>query len=140
MFPAAFTPMCSPTYVERMGPLDTPADLLHLLRLNSDDVWWRSWFAQMGVDVDVDFDRRSIHVDSQVIEGMAAMAGEGVAMLTPSFWRTEVATGRLVQLFPHVGADSNFWLVYPEHRHNAPKVRAFREWLLAEIAATAGSD
>jgi LysR family glycine cleavage system transcriptional activator len=26
-----------------------------------------------------------------------------------------------------------YWLVYPDHRRNLPKVRRFREWLLAEI-------
>jgi len=135
MFPAAFTPMCSPTYLERVGPFSHPSDMLDLLRLNSDDVWWRAWFARVGVEVGADFDRKSIHVDSQVIEGMAAMAGEGVAMLTPLFWQRELESGRLVQPFELVCADSSFWLVYPEHKHSAPKVRAFREWLLAEIAA-----
>ncbi len=88
----------------------------------------------MGVEVGADFDRKSIHVDSQVIEGMAAMAGEGVAMLTPLFWRNELENGRLVQPFERVCADSSFWLVYLEHKHGAPKVRAFREWLIDEIA------
>jgi len=28
----------------------------------------------------------------------------------------------------------SYWLVYPEHRRNTPKVRRFRDWLLNEIA------
>lgn len=135
MFPADFTPMCSPAYVERVGPFDEPGQLLNVLRLNSDDVWWRSWFDQVGVEVPEDFTRYSLHVDSQVIEGMAAIAGEGLAMLTPRFWPFELATGRLVQLFPHVGTGGSFWLVCPEHRYTSAKVKAFREWLMAEIAA-----
>ncbi|ATE64953.1 LysR substrate-binding domain-containing protein [Rhizorhabdus dicambivorans] len=137
LFPAEFTPMCSPAYLERMGPFTDPAQLLDTLRMNSDDIWWRAWFSQVGTAIPDDFTRRSIHVDSQVIEGMAAMAGEGLAMLTPRFWPFELATGRLVQLFPHVGRGGSFWLVYPEHRHNAAKVKAFREWLMGEVAATA---
>jgi LysR family glycine cleavage system transcriptional activator len=27
-----------------------------------------------------------------------------------------------------------YWLVYPDHRRNLPKVRRFRDWLLAEIS------
>lgn len=135
MFPADFTAMCSPTYHERMGPFETPAQLLSVLRLNSDDIWWRTWFGQVGVAIPEDFARFSLHVDSQVIEGMAAIAGEGVAMLTPRFWPFELATGRLVQLFPHIGHSGSFWLVCPEHRYNSGKVKAFREWLVAEIAA-----
>ena len=135
MFPAEFTPMCSPAYIERMGPFDEPARLLDVLRLNSDDVWWRAWFSQVGVSITEDFTRNSLHVDSQIIEGMTAMGGEGVAMLTPRFWPFELATGRLVQPFAHVGGGGAFWLVCPEHRYHAAKVKAFREWLMAEIAA-----
>jgi LysR family glycine cleavage system transcriptional activator len=135
MFPADFTPMCSPAFIERMGPFTDPRQLLGILRMNSDDVWWRSWFTQMGVEIPDDLDRYSIHVDSQVIEGMAALAGEGIAMLTPRFWPFELATGRLVQIFPHVGGGSSFWLVYPEHKHGSSKVKSFREWLMAEVKA-----
>ncbi|MBD3761087.1 LysR substrate-binding domain-containing protein [Rhizorhabdus sp.] len=135
MFPAEFTPMCSPSYLERVGPFTDPAQLLGTLRMNSDDIWWRAWFGQVGVGIPDDFARTSIHVDSQVIEGMAALSGDGLAMLTPRFWPFELATGRLVQIFPHVGRGGSFWLVYPEHRHNAAKVKAFREWIMAEVEA-----
>lgn len=135
LFPAEFTPMCSPAYLARVGPFDRPEQLLSVLRLNSDDIWWRAWFSQVGVPIPDDFARFSLHVDSQVIEGMAATAGEGVAMLTPRFWPFELATGRLVQIFPHVGRSGSFWMAYPEHKHGSPKVKAFREWLMAEAAA-----
>jgi hypothetical protein len=43
--------------------------------------------------------------------------------------------GRLVCPFPdEVDSGSGYWLVYPDHRRNLPKVRRFREWLLAEIS------
>ncbi len=135
LFPAEFTPMCSPDYLARVGPLTDPAALLDIFRVNSDDRWWRAWFAQVGVIVDKDFDRRSLHVDSQVIEGLTAIAGTGMAILSPAFWPFELATGRLVQPFDHVARDGAFYLVYPEHSHSVPKVKAFREWLLGEIAA-----
>jgi LysR family glycine cleavage system transcriptional activator len=61
-----------------------------------------------------------------------------VALLTPLFWRAELASGRLVQLFPLVACDPRaHWLVYPEHKRNRAKIRAFRDWLLREIAAEA---
>jgi LysR family glycine cleavage system transcriptional activator len=28
----------------------------------------------------------------------------------------------------------DYWLVYPKERRNVPKIRAFREWLLREVA------
>lgn len=57
-------------------------------------------------------------------------------MLTPLFWRGELASGRMVQLFPLVSFEGpGYWLVYPEHRRNQAKIRAFREWLLADVEA-----
>ncbi len=70
----------------------------------------------------------------QSLAGSAALAGHGVAMLTPAFFADELASGRLVQPFPLVRRPgSHYWLVYPEARRRSPKIRAFRDWLLAAI-------
>ena len=61
-------------------------------------------------------------------------AGSGIALMTPMFWRMELATGRLVQPFPHIMlTDRSHWLVYPEGRRAQPKIAAFREWLLKQV-------
>ena len=74
---------------------------------------------------------------SQAYEANAAMAGNGVAILTKAFFRAELAEGRLVQPFELTCDDGHgYYLAYPEARRNAPKIRAFREWLLPEIART----
>ena len=66
------------------------------------------------------------------------MAGHGVSMLSPLMWQNELASGRLVRLFDlHVNEGPSYWLVYPEHRRNIAKIRAFRDWLLGEVAAQA---
>ena len=72
------------------------------------------------------------------MEANAAFAGAGVAMMTPMFWRTELAEGRLVRPFDHLHVtDLAFYLCYPEGRRNQPKIAAFRDWLLAEARAAA---
>jgi LysR family glycine cleavage system transcriptional activator len=67
--------------------------------------------------------------------GLAALAGQGIALLTPAFFATELKSGRLVRVSNIVHRDEqNYWLVYPEERAKSPKIRAFRDWLLAEVA------
>ena len=64
------------------------------------------------------------------------MAGAGIALMTPMFWRRELAAGRLVQPFEHIYyAPGSYWLVYPEGRRVQPKIADFRRWLLAEADA-----
>ena len=61
-------------------------------------------------------------------------AGQGVAMLTPFFWRTDLAEGRLVRPFAQVSTRGyGYWLVCAEYRRAIPKIKRFREWLLAEV-------
>ncbi|TIX45317.1 MAG: LysR family transcriptional regulator, partial [Mesorhizobium sp.] len=55
--------------------------------------------------------------------------------VTKALFKTELADGRLIQPFDLVGDDGHaYWLVYPTARRNVPKIRAFRDWILSEIA------
>jgi LysR family glycine cleavage system transcriptional activator len=138
LFCLATTPLCSPEFRDRHG-LDRPADLLRAPRLNAHDWWWKEWFEAAGVALEDETPRQGIRLDSQALEGNAALAGHGVGLLTPLYWRGEIAAGRLVQPFDLVVVSGPaLWLVYPEHKKGRAKIRAFRDWLLAEIAAEAG--
>ena len=129
--------MCSPGVLEA-HPLASPEDILKVPRISAGDSWWKRWLDCAGV-AESDPPRGSgIWLDSQAIEGNAAMAGHGLAMLSPIFWRQELAAGRLVQPFPIVSLDGfSYWLVYPEHKRAQPKIRAFRDWLLRQVALQA---
>jgi LysR family glycine cleavage system transcriptional activator len=129
-----FTPMCSPAFLESHGGKLEPADLLRLPLVSPQDVWWSYWLEEAGVNVPDGAIRPGLRMDSQAHEGNAALAGQGMAMLTPFFWRVDLAQGRLVRPFEQVSSRGyGYWLVYPEHRRNVPKIKRFREWLLAEV-------
>ena len=136
------TQMCSPECRDQLG-IREPVDLLRVTQLSPHDDWWDRWFERAGISP-IDRSsrgRRGIRLDGQVFDGNAAIAHQGVAMLSPAMWRPDIAAGRLVQLFPLIHFDPfNYWLVYPEHKRNAPKVKAFREWLLKTLAEQAESD
>jgi LysR family glycine cleavage system transcriptional activator len=134
LMPTEFTPLCSPSLLARFGRLATPADLLRLPLLSWSDDWWRDWFAQAGIPDPQPLALAGIELQSQQMLGSAALAGQGVAILTPAFFAAELAAGRLVQPFDLVArGDSSNWLVYPQERQNVPKIRAFRDWILKEV-------
>lgn len=134
LFPIDFTPMCSPGFLARHGGAIRAEDLLTLPIISPHDPWWPHWLKEAGVEVDEDVIRPGVRLDSQAHEGHAAMAGQGVAMLTPFLWRNDLAERRLVRLSDLASTRGyGYWLVYPEERRAVPKIRRFREWLLHEI-------
>jgi LysR family glycine cleavage system transcriptional activator len=134
-----FAPLASPGFLAA-HPLGAPADLLRHPRMSPGDRWWGEWLAAEGVAVERT-PAGGVRLDSQVMEGNAALAGQGLAMLNPTLWRAQLEAGLLVAPFARVRFDPvSYWLVYPGHRRNAAKVRAFRDWLLAEMAREAEGD
>ena len=141
LLPVDFTPMCSPAFRARHGGRLEPGDLLRLPLISPHDPWWPWWLREAGVDVPDGPIRPGIRMDSQANEGNAAIAGQGVAMLTPFFWRKDLASGRLVRPFARVSTRGYaYWFVAPEHRRNTPKIKRFREWLIAEVRRDLAAD
>jgi len=135
LFRMYFTPICTPDFI-RAHDLARPEQLLDIPRLSPRDDWWADWLADMGVAAPGAGPDPGLVLDNQVMEANAAFAGAGVAMMTPMFWREELAAGRLVQPFPHIHiTQRSHWLVYPEGRRNQPKIAAFRDWILGEVEA-----
>ena len=135
LFRLNFSPICSAEFA-RAHRLERPEQLLDVPRLSPADDWWRDWLADAGVAAGGKGADPGLVLDNQVMEANAAFAGAGVAMMTPMFWRGELASGRLVQPFPRIHVtDRSHWLVYPEGRRNQPKIAAFRDWILAEAEA-----
>lgn len=130
-----FTPMVSPALLERVGrPLREPADLLHYPLVDSGDPWWPLWFASVGLRRPEEAQPNRSKLSSQDLEGIAAMAGHGIAMLTPFFFQDQVASGQLIQPFGHLYPIRRaYYLVYPQARRNMSKIRLFRDWLLSHF-------
>ena len=134
LFQLHSTPVCTPEFRDRHG-LAEPADVLRVPRLSTGDEWWAHWLAAAGLAEPEGGRPGGIRLDSQIAEGHAALAGHGLAMLTPLFWKYDLEAGRLVQPFDIVSTEGlALWLVYPEHKRGRAKIRAFRDWLLREVA------
>jgi LysR family glycine cleavage system transcriptional activator len=127
---AEFTPMLSPKVLEQYR-VDKPADLLGVPHISPDDPWFGLWLKSQGV-TGFDLPPQPItRLGSQHLEAVATMAGRGIGMLTPAFYREELAAGRLVQPFEATAWDGDlYFLAYAESRRNMPKIKAFRDWIL----------
>ena len=140
IFPVDFTPMLTPDLARSIGGVHEPADLLKLRIIDPGDPWWRQWFEAAGVEVDLS-NRPASRLGAQSFEAHAAIAGQGVAILTPEFYPDEVTSGRLYAPFDLRCSDGHhYWLVYPHGRRNTPKVRMFRDWILEELRGAVGGN
>ncbi|MET0308025.1 MAG: LysR substrate-binding domain-containing protein [Sphingomonas sp.] len=136
------TPLANPAFLAHHPPVGTPADLLALPRLSPQDEWWELWFRAALGDTPEGAGEPGVHFDSQVLDGNAAIAGHGVAILSPPMWLSAIQARLLVPVLPQVATTyrNSFWLMYPESKRNLAKTRAFRDWLLPEIRASLGDD
>lgn len=129
-----FTPMLSPALAASIGGIRKPEDLLKLRIIDPGDPWWEAWFQSAGVSDPDLAGRPRTRLGAQSFEASAAIAGQGVAILTPQFYVDELAAGRLYQPFDLLCSDgTDYWLAYPENRRNVPKIRTFRSWILDEL-------
>ncbi|HEV2159339.1 transcriptional regulator GcvA [Bradyrhizobium sp.] len=127
-------PVCSPSLLRGDKPLRQPEDLrgyplLHTSNANSDD--WRLWLTAAGLPSDI-ARQPGITFDMIFMTIQAAIDGIGVAMGRTSYVQDDIAKGRLVVPFKiALPADAGFYLVAPEGRREAPKLAAFRQWMIA---------
>lgn len=137
LFGMRATPVCSPELLKQAPALKSPADLRHQTLLHIE--WkeaegsWRTWLMAAGVsDVDPFKGPRFTKEEMAV---RAALDGEGIALIGDRMAADHLSSGRLVRPF---GADLTTQLVFayfllsPPHRADDPKIRCFRDWLLAE--------
>lgn len=128
-----FSPMLSSQLMAE-ADIREPADLLRLPLLDALNPDWACWMLAAGVDYPATVPIPGIALGSQINEGRAAAASQGVALLTPRFFKFELATGALVQPFSQVATNGNsYWLIYPDSSRNRPAIRQLRRFLLEEI-------
>jgi LysR family glycine cleavage system transcriptional activator len=133
-------PVCSPRLMQGPHALRTPEDLRHHTLLHVD--WrvmseaapnWRMWLLAAGVhDVDASRGPR-FTLESMAVQ--AAIEGQGVALTSTVLAADDIHAGRLVRPFDiAVGRGQSFayYVVTPQWNAEQPKVKAFREWVIAE--------
>ena len=133
-------PVCSPGLRDGAPGLSRPDDLrrhtlIHITPYRDD---WRIWLTAAGInDIDVE---RGLGFDLALSAIEAAVDGQGVMLGRTALVGHDLAAGRLVAPFDIVlPASAGYYVVTPPETADEPGVRAFRDWLLSEVAATPAS-
>ena len=134
-----FIPVASPDLLSRK-PVNEPADLSGHTLLHRDDspgpaLDWATWLQAAEVDgVDPE---RGIRYSIESMTIQAAVDGHGIALVSNVLVEADIQAGRLVRLFDlglYVGRDVAYYLAYTPSRIRHPRVAAFRDWILKEVA------
>ena len=87
----------------------------------------------MGIPLPDDIRTRRFGQSNMVVQ--AAERGLGVALGRSPLVADALARGTLVRPFDgHVTSQFAYWIVFPVEALALPRVKAFRDWLLAEAA------
>ncbi len=136
LLPLEYYPVCRPDRQRGRGALRRPADLARhtwLDEVHVPDAWSR-WLEAAGVP-GIEPARRLRYDNAQLMLD-AAMAGQGVALATDVLAERYLRERRLVQPFPiRVASAATYHLVMRREDRERPDVRAFRDWIVAEMAA-----
>jgi LysR family glycine cleavage system transcriptional activator len=140
LFDDSVLPVCSPRLIEQ--GLRSAADLPRFPLIHYDiptsmyaPPLWADWFAIAGLQ-GIDATRGlKVNVADHALD--AAVAGAGVSLSFKLIASDDVHAGRLVTPFgPELPLSSGYHFVCPKGHETRPKVRAFRDWLFAEMAET----
>jgi LysR family transcriptional regulator, glycine cleavage system transcriptional activator len=128
LIPIEVTPMLSPGLASRLG-LTSPADLVRAPLLRHDD--WPRWFHEAGVG------RARLHYceteyPTYELDAAAAVAGTGVALLSPVLFGSLIEEKKLIQPFPHVMQGPDWHYLLRKNGDERPAVQRLRAWLQVE--------
>ncbi|MBS7586988.1 LysR family transcriptional regulator [Ancylobacter defluvii] len=135
-----FAPVCSPRIAPK-GPEDLrQATLIHfdwlLAKVHNKTPSWGDWAETVGL-TGLDTTAGLTFTDeNSAIE--AAVAGQGVALLSLPLLGSELRSGVLVQPFGPVIEGLGFDFVFPEGADARPEVATLRDWVLGELCPAAG--
>lgn len=135
LMPIHLAPVCSPAYLEKVGPVEQARDLLDHDLIHADvgdhDLGeeWCDWLSSCGVECPKNIDGLSFHDPALAMQ--AAADGLGLAIGYRELIDHDLNSGKLVIAFDRlVKHQYSYYLVYPPDQDDKP-INAFKSWLLA---------
>ena len=133
-------PLCSPRLLEADPPLRSPSDLprFNLIQIDLPGVvpTWSDWMRLAGIEgIDT---RRGLRLNVADHALDAASEGAGVVLGYKVVASHDLGLGRLVAPFgPEIPVPGrSYFFVCPKGEEKRPAIKAFRDWVFAEIEQT----
>jgi LysR family glycine cleavage system transcriptional activator len=134
MYRSSVFPVCSPSLLSGLKPLNKPADLTchTILQVHPSEKDWGIWLEENdvpGLDLE-----SGVQFDSYDHALNAAADGIGIALAMQPFAARDLRSGVLVEPFDRrIKGSGDWYLVCRSERKQEPKINLFSEWLLTEI-------
>ena len=127
------TPLCTPEIAKRIRK---PKDLFNqvLIRSEVKQVQWHQWFAANGLEPPA---IHGMRFDRSFLAIAMASSGLGVTLESTLLAEGEIKTGRLIAPLAGRSIDIRYvghHLVFPRASRQRHPVRAFAEWIAAELS------
>jgi DNA-binding transcriptional LysR family regulator len=131
------TPLCTPEIAKRIRK---PKDLFNqvLIRSEVKQVQWHQWFAANGLEPPA---IHGMRLDRSFLAIAMASSGLGVTLESTLLAEREIVTGKLIAPLAGRSVDIRYvghHLVFPRSSKQRRPVRAFAEWITAELSRTDG--
>lgn len=137
-------PICSPSLLTGSKPLREPRDIANFPLLSDSDwrpaeyEFWPKWFELAGIG-ELSFKPGMTFTASNLMID-AVIAGLGVGLANTMLAGADLAAGRLAKPFDlSLKLETGYFLVYWPGALKRPRVKAFRDWALEQVAASGSS-
>ena len=140
LFDYALFPVCSPEFLQRIGPDAGLAGLMQqpLVAIYTEVQNWDAWFTSAGTVFEPKVPY--LMVDTLAVALEMALNGEGVALVNGPFVDQDLATGRLVRPSDHVATCPGSWgLICRKNMKDNLRIRTFIEWMTSHVAESKSS-
>ncbi|MFX0544288.1 LysR substrate-binding domain-containing protein [Roseovarius sp. S1116L3] len=128
-----FAPLISPMLANRLGGIETPADVLRadLLHLG-DGTDWRRWLQAAGLP-QAAADRGPVMSDMNLVYA-ATIAGQGVSMGDVIIGNAAMEAGQLIRVGDvRIASPDAYYLCTPPQQAAFEPALAFRRWIVAAL-------
>ncbi len=137
LFKDILTPVCTPAYLEKNGPIKKVGDLfsrelLYMQAQHPSWIGWRRWFRNFSIELPSGSRKLAFNNYYHVIQ--ACLGGQGIALGWLRMLSEQMKDGQLVApLTERFETDDFYYVAYPRHKPLSLDIVPFQEWLIAEF-------